>query len=67
MAKRAIRIASCSGAYMDFPYQMYKQCTSGPIDAVTGDWLAELNIAARAEAYKTGKHLGWEINCEKGY
>lgn len=66
MVKRAIRIANCSGAYMDSPFQMYRQCTSGPIDAVTGDWLAELNIAARAETYKTGQHPGWEINCEKG-
>lgn len=63
MVKRAIRIANCSGAYMDSPFQMTRQCTDGPIDAVTGDWLAELNIAARVASYKAGKHPGWEINC----
>lgn len=39
---------------------MYRQAAKGPVDVITGDYLAEINLANNAEAYKTGKHPGWE-------
>lgn len=39
-ARRAVRIGNCSGAACDGGYQMYRQCSGGPIDVVTGDYLA---------------------------
>lgn len=38
--RRPIRIGNCAGAACDAGYQMYRQCTLGPIDVVTGDYLA---------------------------
>ncbi|KAK7204240.1 hypothetical protein BZA70DRAFT_281865 [Myxozyma melibiosi] len=64
--KRSIRIANCSGAMSDEGAFMYKQCTEGPIDAVTGDYLAEVNIAANSQAYRAGTHPGWEPTAEEG-
>uniref|UniRef100_A0A060SX23 ARAD1A05412p n=1 Tax=Blastobotrys adeninivorans TaxID=409370 RepID=A0A060SX23_BLAAD len=63
---RPIRIANCSGAIPDPGYQMYRQATGGPVDAVTGDYLAEMNIGSNAKAYRQGKHNGWEPSCEDG-
>lgn len=39
---------------------MYRQATLGDIDFITGDYLAEVNMAANSEAYASGKHPGWE-------
>ncbi|CAF3797181.1 unnamed protein product [Adineta steineri] len=64
--KRPIRIGNVSGAMFDPGYHMYNQATSGPIDALTGDYLAELTIAANAAAYHAGKHPGWEKTAEDG-
>lgn len=37
--RRPVRIANCSGAASDRGFQMYRQATAGPIDAVTGNVL----------------------------
>ena len=45
---------------------MAKQITEGHIDAVYGDYLAEMNLSDNARAYRTGAHLGWEKTAEDG-
>lgn len=45
---------------MDPGYQMYRQVTQGDVDFVTGDYLAEMNLAENAEAFASGVHPGWE-------
>ncbi|KAK4545094.1 hypothetical protein LTR36_003645 [Oleoguttula mirabilis] len=39
---------------------MRRQAEQGNVDFITGDYLAEVNIAENAEAMTAGKHLGWE-------
>lgn len=41
---RPCRIANCSGARGDPGYQMHRQATFGPVDFITGDYLAEVSI-----------------------
>ncbi|UJR17215.1 hypothetical protein I4U23_004110 [Adineta vaga] len=65
-SRRPIRIGNVSGAYFDSGYHMYNQATKGSIDALTGDYLAELNLASNAQAYRTGQHSGWEKTAEDG-
>lgn len=38
--RRPIRIGNCAGAACDAGDQMLRQCEGGPIDVVTGDFLA---------------------------
>lgn len=38
---------------------MLRQAQSD-VDFITGDYLAEMNLAEDAEAYRAGKHDGWE-------
>ena len=64
--RRPIRIGNVSGAMFDPGFHMYNQATKGPIDALTGDYLAELNIASNAQAYRAGEHPGWEKTAEDG-
>ncbi|KAL9053100.1 MAG: hypothetical protein Q9162_004964 [Coniocarpon cinnabarinum] len=45
---------------MDPGYQMLRQATQGDVDFITGDYLAEMNLAENAEAFAAGNHLGWE-------
>jgi len=45
---------------MDPGYQMLRQATLGDVDFITGDYLAEMNMAENAEAFAQGKHDGWE-------
>ncbi|EAA33181.2 DUF1446-domain-containing protein [Neurospora crassa] len=59
MAKRPVRIANCSGALTDPGDHMYNQAKYGEVDFITGDYLAELNMANDAEAYRNGQHPGW--------
>lgn len=63
---RPIRIANCSGAIPDPGYQMLRQASAGPVDAVTGDYLAEMNIGMNAKAYRQAEHNGWEPSAEDG-
>jgi hypothetical protein len=39
---------------------MLRQVQLGHVDFVTGDYLAEMNLAEDAEAYRDGTHDGWE-------
>ncbi|KAH0841223.1 hypothetical protein FOPE_06170 [Fonsecaea pedrosoi] len=64
--RRPIRIGNCAGAACDAGYQMYRQCTLGPIDVVTGDYLAEANLAQNAENYQAGAHHGYDPNALEG-
>ena len=55
MAK-PIRIANCSGYYGDRPTAAREMVEGGPIDVLTGDWLAELTmlILARTRLKRPG-------------
>jgi hypothetical protein len=57
---RPVRIANCSGYKADPGYHMYLQATLGDVDFITGDYLAEVNIAENAQAHAAGTHPGWE-------
>jgi hypothetical protein len=52
----AIRIANCSGFYGDRLSAASEMVDGGPIDVLTGDWLAELTmlILARTQAKRPG-------------
>ncbi|KAM5341975.1 hypothetical protein ACJ41O_015006 [Fusarium nematophilum] len=65
--QRAVRIANCSGARGDPGYQMKRQIELGDVDFITGDYLAgsdgsctAMNMAEHAEAYRQGRHPGYE-------
>ena len=51
-----IRIANCSGFYGDRITAAAEMVEGGPIDVLTGDWLAELTmlILARTQAKRPG-------------
>ncbi|KAF2494189.1 DUF1446 domain-containing protein [Lophium mytilinum] len=58
---RPVRIANCSGYEGTDPgYHMKLQAELGDIDFITGDYLAEVNIAENAEAFAAGTHPGYE-------
>ncbi|KAF2115091.1 hypothetical protein BDV96DRAFT_646940 [Lophiotrema nucula] len=59
-AKRPVRIANCSGYKADPGYHMKYQAELGDVDFITGDYLAEVNIAENAQAHAEGQHPGWE-------
>ena len=44
MTTNPIRIANCSGFFGDRPSAAEEMVTGGPIDVLTGDWLAELTM-----------------------
>lgn len=60
MGSRPVRVANCSGARGDPGYQMRRQAVQGDVDFITGDYLAEMNLAEHAEKMALGKHDGWE-------
>jgi hypothetical protein len=41
-------------------YHMHLQASLGDVDFITGDYLAEVNIAENAQAHAAGQHPGWE-------
>ncbi|GAP85154.2 putative DUF1446-domain-containing protein [Rosellinia necatrix] len=45
---------------------MLTQATAGPIDVITGDYLAEANLAQHAEAYARGEHPGYVPSAYEG-
>jgi hypothetical protein len=55
-ATRPLRIANCSGFYGDRLSAAREMVEGGPIDVLTGDWLAELTmlILARTQAKRPG-------------
>lgn len=60
---RPVRIANVAGGQMEPAWQMRKQATLGQIDFITGDWLAENNIAQEATAMEAGTGEGFKKNC----
>nr|BFE60256.1 DUF1446 domain-containing protein [Dactylosporangium thailandense] len=48
-ARRAVRIANCSGFYGDRLAAAREMVEGGPIDVLTGDWLAELTMLILAK------------------
>lgn len=60
--KRPVRIANCSGGQMEPGWQMRKQASWGDVDFITGDWLAENNIAQEAAAMEAGTGEGFKKN-----
>ncbi|PHH83013.1 hypothetical protein CDD82_3925 [Ophiocordyceps australis] len=65
-AQRPIRVANCSGANMDNPIHMYNQAKYGPVDVITGDYLAEATLAFDAIKMKNGTGHGWAVNALAG-
>ncbi|KAI1429019.1 DUF1446-domain-containing protein [Xylaria sp. FL1777] len=64
--RRPIRIANCSGATTDPGDLMLAQASAGPVDVITGDYLAEANMASFAEAYAKGEHPGYAPTAFEG-
>ena len=59
---RPVRIANCSGAQLDPGWQMRRQAELGQVDFLTGDWLAENNLAHEAEPMVKGTGEGFKKN-----
>jgi hypothetical protein len=60
--RRPIRIGNASGAIGDGIDQIYRLALSGQVDAITGDYLAEFNIAWKAIELQSQPDLGYEPN-----
>ena len=59
-ARRPVRIANCSGFFGDRLSAAREQVTGGPIDVLTGDWLAELTMLILArQRMKHGAGAGY--------
>ncbi len=54
MTTRPIRIANCSGFYGDRLSAAREMVEGGPIDVLTGDWLAELTMLILAKSKASG-------------
>lgn len=54
MTTRPIRIANCSGFYGDRLSAAREMVDGGPIDVLTGDWLAELTMLILAKSKASG-------------
>ncbi|OQD82605.1 hypothetical protein PENANT_c020G08387 [Penicillium antarcticum] len=63
---RPVRVANCSGYHGDSAYEMYRQATLGDVDFITGDYLAEVNMANNAQAFQRGEHAGYEETAWEG-
>ncbi|KAM5351019.1 hypothetical protein ACJ41O_003742 [Fusarium nematophilum] len=61
-SRRPIRIGNASGAIGDGIDQVYRLATSGSVDAITADYLAEFNIAWKAIELQSRPDLGYEPN-----
>ncbi|KAK7224978.1 hypothetical protein V2G26_012981 [Clonostachys chloroleuca] len=60
--RRPIRIGNASGAIGDGIDQVFRLASSGDVDAITADYLAEFNIAWKAIELQTNPELGYEPN-----
>ncbi|KAJ5543188.1 hypothetical protein N7461_009191 [Penicillium sp. DV-2018c] len=65
-SRRPVRVANCSGYHGDPAYEMHRQATLGDVDFITGDYLAEVNMANNAQAYQRGEHPGYEETAWEG-
>ncbi|ODM19543.1 hypothetical protein SI65_04527 [Aspergillus cristatus] len=63
---RPVRVANCSGYHGDPAEEMYRQATLGDVDFITGDYLAEVNLANNAQAWRDGTHPGYEETAWEG-
>lgn len=61
MPRRPIRIGNCSGAINDGIDQVYRLAKAN-VDAITGDYLAEFNIAWKAIELQSNPELGYETS-----
>ncbi|KAF7564000.1 hypothetical protein G7046_g167 [Stylonectria norvegica] len=59
---RPIRVGNASGAIGDGIDQVYRLASSGAVDAITADYLAEFNIAWKAIELQTSPDMGYEPN-----
>ncbi|KAI9745059.1 MAG: hypothetical protein M1818_001337 [Claussenomyces sp. TS43310] len=59
--KRPLIIGNVAGAMEDCPYAMHRMVTEGYLDAITGDWLSELNIAWNAIRKHEDPTKGYEV------
>lgn len=59
MTKPPLRIANCSGFYGDRLSAAREQVQGGPIDVLTGDWLAELTMLILAKGKMKRPEAGW--------
>jgi hypothetical protein len=54
-----LRIANCSGFYGDRLSAAQEMVEGGPIDVLTGDWLAELTMLILWKGYQRDRSKGW--------
>jgi hypothetical protein len=54
-----LRIANCSGFYGDRLSAAKEMVDGGPIDVLTGDWLAELTMMILWKGYQRDRSKGW--------
>ena len=54
-----LRIANCSGFYGDRLSAAREMVEGGPIDVLTGDWLAELTMLILWKGYRRDRSKGW--------
>jgi hypothetical protein len=54
-----LRIANCSGFYGDRLSAAREMVEGGPIDVLTGDWLAELTMLILWKGYQRDQSRGW--------
>ena len=60
-ANRPIVIGNVAGAMEDNPDAMKRMLSEGPLDAIAGDWLSELNIAWNAIRKHDDSTKGYEV------
>jgi acyclic terpene utilization AtuA family protein len=56
-----LRIANCSGFYGDRLSAAREMVEGGPIDVLTGDWLAELTMFILWKGYRKDPSRGWAV------
>ena len=56
---RPIIVANCSGFYGDRMAAAHEMVNGGPIDVLTGDWLAELTMLILARSQRKDPNLGY--------
>ena len=54
-----LRVANCSGFYGDRLSAAREMVEGGPIDVLTGDWLAELTMLILWKGYQRDRSKGW--------
>ena len=59
MSEQPVRIANCSGFYGDRLAAAREMVEGGPIDVLTGDWLAELTMLILAKLRFRDPNAGW--------